>query len=185
MATSQVVVLEKYENITNQTLNQWAQYLKEPFKSQFIKNTILYRTERGLNEMTAFSLYKALDRAFSWEDSPEGSAYWLNIQQNLQDYVSPKYAPRIDLKIIQDVRELTDKTVQKIKEKDKIDDNISVIYRAITNLPITLSEFKKRYIEDSINSTNNTYIWRRYASSEEDALLYYSDSNVKFIYMLT
>ncbi len=78
------------------TVREWLETLNEPERSQALKNTVKSR----LNDLE-YSTADALNRAFTWSDSPEENSYWSTIHTMLEDkrYVFRKSGKKSSTKI--------------------------------------------------------------------------------------
>ena len=60
---------------TEQTLRYWLEQLKEPYRSQALKN-VEKENDLDIDVETTTSLLFALSESFVWVDSHEGYTYW-------------------------------------------------------------------------------------------------------------
>lgn len=67
------------EDVTQRSYREWFNGLPEPFCSQAIEN--LEKDDIQMNRPVATSLSNALIFAFSWNKTPEGAKYWIDVMK--------------------------------------------------------------------------------------------------------
>lgn len=102
------------------TVKKWLQELPEPYRAQALENMDSDEANTKVN-----SQYQALDKAFVWEETPQGEDYWDSIYDKL--YNGIPLIPRTTITSTHDLLSEAFSLSQQIKQGyslfDGIDDN--------------------------------------------------------------
>lgn len=82
-------IFDEWDSITDKTRNHFVIYLsklKSPYAEQAIANYDVKFTE-DVNINFVYDVQQAVNYAFDWDRSPQGTSYWDEIYTNIENYL--------------------------------------------------------------------------------------------------